>query len=77
MLNLIASLSLNALDNVVLNYIKQHPGERLFQIDAGTLKSHHQWGTKHIVERLESNNKIAVIRTRHGYKIAPRYYATL
>jgi hypothetical protein len=77
MLNLIASLSLNALDSVVLNYIKHNPGKRLHQIDKDTLRSHHQWGTKHIVERLESNNKIAVIRTLHGKKIAPRYFATL
>ena len=75
MLNIIASLSLNALDSVVLKYIKQNPGKRLFQIDKDTLQSHHQWGTKFVVERLEAKGKIAVIRYSHGKKIAPKYYA--
>lgn len=77
MLKLLARLSLSTLDKVVLDYIKEHPGKRLFEIDKDTLNSHHQWGTKHVVQRLESNNKIAVIRTLHGRKIAPRYYATV
>ena len=75
MRQLLASLSLKALDNVVLSYIKANPGSRLYEIDKDTLRSHHSWGTKHVVERLESTNKIAVIRTQQGRKIAPRYYA--
>lgn len=74
MTKLFASLSLRALDQIVLEYIKKNPGSRLYQIDANTLKSHHSWGTKHIVERLEQRKKIAVIRYQHGNKIAPKYY---
>lgn len=74
MTKLFASLSLLALDQVVLKYIKNNPGSRLYQIDADTLQSHHSWGTKHIVERLEERKKIAVIRYKHDKKIAPRYY---
>jgi hypothetical protein len=74
-LKFIANLSLNALDKVVYDYIKDHPGKRLFQIDAETIKSHHQWGAKYIVQRLEDQGRITVIRTRWGKKIAPRYFA--
>jgi hypothetical protein len=75
MLKLLASLSLTALDKVVLDYIKANPGSRLYEIDKDTLRSHHSWGTKHVVQRLENANKVTVIRTRHGKKIAPKYYA--
>ncbi len=75
MLKFIANLSLNALDKVVLDYIKEHPGSRLFEIDSKTLKSHHNWGSKYVVQRLEDDGKIMVVRTRHGRKIAPKYYA--
>jgi hypothetical protein len=74
MTKLFASLSLRALDQVVLDYIKKNPGSRLYQIDADTLKSHHSWGTKHIEERLEERKKIAVIRYQQGKKVAPKYY---
>lgn len=77
MVKLIATLSLKALDSVVLSYIKANPGKRLHEIDKDTLKSHHQWGTKCVVERLEKDYKIAVIRSQHGRKIAPRYYACI
>jgi hypothetical protein len=60
---------------VVLDYIKEHPGQRLFQIDRNTLKSHHNWGTKHVVQRLEDQGRIVVQRQRLGEAIAPRYYA--
>jgi hypothetical protein len=77
MLKILASLSLAALDKVVLDYIKEHPGSRLFQIDKDTIKSHHNWGTKYIVQRLEDSGKVAVFREHQGRKIAPRYYATI
>jgi hypothetical protein len=75
MLQLLARLSLSTLDSVVFDYIKANPGKRLFEIDKDTVKSHHQWGTKHIVQRLEEQGKITVIRHRWGKKIAPRYFA--
>jgi hypothetical protein len=77
MLKLLANLSLSALDKVVLDYIKENPGKRLYQIDAMTINSHHQWGSKYVVQRLEDQGRIAVIRTQHGKKIAPRYFATV
>ena len=77
MLNLLAKLSLYSLDRLVLDYIKANPGSRLYKIDNDTLQSHHNWGAKHIVERLEQQGRVAVIREHHGQKIAPRYYATV
>lgn len=77
MLKLLARLSLSTIDKVVLNYIKANPGKRLFEIDKDTLQSHHQWGTKYVVQRLEQEGKIVVFRAKHGRKIAPRYYATI
>ena len=75
MLNLLAKLSLFSLDRIVLDYIKANPGSRLFQIDNDTHQSHHNWGAKHIVERLEEQGRITVIRHKWGKKIAPRYFA--
>jgi hypothetical protein len=75
MLKLLANLSLNALDKVVLDYIKANPGKRLYEIDKDTIKSHHQWGSKYVVQRLEQQGKITVIRHKWGKKIAPRYFA--
>jgi hypothetical protein len=75
MTKLFANLTLKTLDILVLKYIKNNPGSRLFEIDAKTLRSHHSWGTKHIVERLEEQKRIAVIRYQQGKKVAPKYYA--
>jgi hypothetical protein len=75
MTKLVAQLTLKALDSLVLHYIKKNPGRRLYEIDESTLRSHHSWGAKHIVERLEVQRKITVIRQKHGKKVAPRYYA--
>lgn len=75
MLNVIARLALKSLDHVVLDYIKEHPGQRLFQIDRATIKSHHSWGTKHVLQRLEDQGKIFVQRARLGESFPPRYYA--
>ena len=75
MLNILAKLSLFSLDRIFLDYIKTNPGSRLFQIDNDTLQSHHNWGAKHIVERLEEQGRITVIRHKWGKKIAPRYFA--
>lgn len=75
MLNIIARLALKSLDRVVLDYIKDNPGQRLFQIDRAIINSHHQWATKAFVQRLENQGKIHVQRTSLGQRIAPRYYA--
>lgn len=77
MLKVISNLALLSLDKVVLDYIKQNPGKRLFQIDKDTVQSHHNWGAKYIVQRLEDQGRVVVFREQHGKKIAPRYYATL
>jgi len=75
MLKTLINLSISAVDNVVLGYIKSNPGQRLFEIDKATINSHHQWGSKYIVHRLEERGKIYVQRQRMGERIAPRYYA--
>jgi aromatic ring-opening dioxygenase LigB subunit len=77
MLKLLSTLALKSLDKVVLDYIKENPGSRLFQIDKDTIQSHHNWGAKHIVQRLEDDGKVVVFRYHQGRKIAPRYYATI
>jgi arginine repressor len=77
MTKLFANLTLKTLDLLVLKYIKSNPGRRLYEINSETLRSHHSWGTKHIVERLEQQHRVAVIRTQHGKKVAPRYYACI
>jgi predicted transcriptional regulator len=70
------------LRRAVLNYIKRNPGQRLYIIDAATVKSHHNWGAKYIVDRLEAEGKLYVKREHHGQpryedgsKVWPLYYA--
>jgi predicted transcriptional regulator len=75
MTKLFAKFTLKTLDLLVLKYIKSNPGCRLYEINSETLRSHHSWGTKHIVERLEEQKRIAVIRYQQGKKVAPKYYA--
>ena len=58
----LAKLALNQLDGVVLQHVKNNPGQRCFQIDKATLNSHHQWGTKHILQRLEQQHKIYSVK---------------
>ena len=84
----IAKLALQQLDGIVYQQVKKHPGQRCFEIDDATLRSHHQWGTKHILQRLEQQGKIyCVKRTVDGImrepgkpdvivwkKVPPTYY---
>ena len=81
MTKLFCSLLESRLANVILTYIKNNPGQRLYVIDRNTLKSHHNWGTKYIVERLESEGRLYVKREHHGKtvyedgrKVWPTYY---
>ena len=59
------------IEEVVYRYIKANPGLRLYQIDKGTLKSHHNWGAKYYVERLENSGRVFVKREHHGEKFYP------
>lgn len=76
----LANLALSYLDNLVLEYIKKNPGKRCHVIDKATLKSHHQWGTKHILTRLEQQGKVEVIdkcidlKTQQIRGCFPKYY---
>jgi hypothetical protein len=58
----IAKIALQQLDGIVYQHIKKHPGQRCFEIDDATLNSHHQWGTKHILQRLEQQGKIYCVK---------------
>ena len=58
----IAKLALQQLDGIVYQHIKKHPGQRCFEIDKATLNSHHQWGTKHILQRLEQQQRIYCVK---------------
>ena len=58
----IAKLALQQLDGIVYQHIKKHPGQRCFEIDKATLNSHHQWGTKHILQRLERQGKVYCVK---------------
>jgi len=68
----IAKLALQQLDGIVYQYVNSNPGQRCFEIDHATLRSHHQWGTKHILQRLEQQGKIyCVKRTVDGIMREP------
>jgi predicted transcriptional regulator len=82
MTKLFCRLFEDQLSRTVYAYIKANPGLRLYEIDKNTLKSHHNWGTKYIVERLEDAGKLYVKREHHGKKVYsdglkvwPTYYA--
>ena len=80
----LTEMCLSHLDNVVLDYITKHPNSRCFEIAKATLKTHHNWGTKFILDRLERDGKIGVFKYRLEYnpdgevitvKDFPKYFA--
>ena len=87
----LAKLAMNQLDGIVFNHVKNNPGQRCFEIDRATLKSHHQWGTKHILHRLEQQQRIYCVKHEVAgvlkepgkedqvvwKKVFPRYYTYL
>jgi len=75
MIRILSRASLKLADQALLGYIRKHPGSRLFEINAATLKSHHSWGTKSVLARLEEEGWLYVQRSRHGKRIPPRYFA--
>ena len=67
-------LSLENVDREVYKYIEKNPGLRLYQIDSGTLNSHHNWGAKFIVERLSAQRKVIITERRVGKQLIKRYW---
>ena len=68
----LAKLALNQLDGIVLSHVKKNPGQRCFEIDRATLNSHHQWGTKYILQRLEQQQLIYCVKKEfHGIMREP------
>ncbi len=74
MIRLASQFSIKLADYAMLKFIRKNPGSRLFEINAATLKSHHSWGTKATLVRLESEGWLFVKRAQHGKRIAPKYY---
>jgi hypothetical protein len=74
MIRFMSRVSLKLADQALLSFIRKHPGSRLFEINAATLKSHHSWGTKSVLARLEAEGWLYVQRSRHGKRIPPRYF---
>lgn len=74
MIRLLSRASLALTDAALLRYLRRNPGSRLFEINAATLQSHHSWGTKSALARLESEGWLYVKRAHHGKRIPPRYY---
>jgi|GWRWMinimDraft_13_1066021.scaffolds.fasta_scaffold40815_1 hypothetical protein len=74
MIRFMSRVSLKLADQALLGFIRKHPGSRLFEINAATLKSHHSWGTKSVLARLESEGWLYVQRLQHGKRIPPRYF---
>lgn len=84
----LAKLALRQLDGIVYQHVKNNPGQRCFEIDKATLNSHHQWGTKHILQRLEQQQRVYCVKhevagVMHDpgndpvivwKKVFPRYY---
>ena len=75
MVRFMSVMSLKLADQAMLRYIRKNPGKRLFEINDATLKSHHSWGTKAALARLESEGWLYVQRNQHGKRIPPRYFA--
>tara|TARA_B100000073_G_C23557045_1_gene502507 strand:+ start:450 stop:725 length:276 start_codon:yes stop_codon:yes gene_type:complete len=71
----IIETSLSAIDREVYAYIDRNPGLRLYQIDKGTMNSHHNWGGKHIVERLIKQGRVLRQSRPVGKQIIHRYYS--
>lgn len=74
MIRVLSRMSLKLADQAMLRYIRKHPGSRLFEINAATLKSHHSWGTKSVLAKLEAEGWLYVQRAQHGKRIPPRYF---
>ena len=74
MIRVLSQVSLKLADQAMLRYIRKNPGSRLFEINDATLKSHHSWGTKSVLARLESEGWLYVKRAHHGKRIPPKYY---
>lgn len=72
-------------ERAVLRTIRKQPGLRLFEINDLTLRSHHSWGTKSVVQNLERQGRITVKRHRYVWdpasdmmvrkSIKPLYFA--
>jgi hypothetical protein len=75
MVRLLSRASIKLSDQALLRFVRRNPGSRLFEINAATLQSHHSWGTKSVLARLESEGWLYVQRSQHGKRIAPKYYA--
>jgi hypothetical protein len=73
---LLSTVSVVLADRAVLRSIRRNPGQRLFEINHGTLNSHHSWATKAVVARLEAQGRVYVQRRYLDKPIAPRYFAT-
>jgi hypothetical protein len=74
MIRLLSRASIKLSDQALLRFMRRNPGSRLFEINAATLQSHHSWGTKSALARLESEGWLYVKRAHHGKRIPPRYY---
>jgi hypothetical protein len=74
MIRLLSRASIKLSDQAMLRFMRRNPGSRLFEINAATLQSHHSWGTKSALARLESEGWLYVQRSLHGQRIAPKYY---
>lgn len=60
----VSALGQKLTERAVLRTIRKRPGLRLFEINDLTLRSHHSWGTKSVVQNLERQGKITVKRHR-------------
>jgi hypothetical protein len=74
MIRLLSRASIKLSDQALLRFMRRNPGSRLFEINAATLQSHHSWGTKSALARLESEGWLYVQRSQHGKRIPPRYF---
>jgi hypothetical protein len=74
MIRFLSQASIKLSDHALLRFMRRNPGSRLFEINAATLQSHHSWGTKSALARLESEGWLYVQRSQHGKRIAPKYY---
>jgi hypothetical protein len=74
MIRLLSRASIKLSDQALLRFMRRNPGSRLFEINAATLQSHHSWGTKAALARLESEGWLYVQRSKHGKRIPPRYF---
>lgn len=71
--NMGTKFALMMMERRVLRYIMKNPGRRLYIIDKATINSHHNWGSKFIVERLLQAGKIHIVP--QGKANWPTYWA--